>query len=101
MCDVWRIGVCNRLHPDVHNGVVGIPAVGHRSPSYTRLLLPAFTMSSALQSPFRVDCLRGKVALVTGGGSGICFQIARQIGEVRIVATSKYLTLYFEGNRMY
>lgn len=38
-------------------------------------------MSSPLQSPFRVDCLTGKVALVTGGGSGICFQISRQIGE--------------------
>lgn len=44
--------------------------------------LPRCTMSSsALQSPFRTDCLRGKVALVTGGGSGIGFQITRQIGE--------------------
>lgn len=33
-----------------------------------------------MQSPFRADCLRGKVALVTGGGSGIGFQITRQIG---------------------
>jgi 2,4-dienoyl-CoA reductase [(3E)-enoyl-CoA-producing], peroxisomal len=27
---------------------------------------------------FRRDCLRGKVALITGGGSGICFEITRQ-----------------------
>ena len=30
-------------------------------------------------SPFRPDCLRGKVALVTGGGSGICFEVTRQL----------------------
>lgn len=80
-----RIGVCKRPSSDVHNGVVGIPAFAHGSLAAHRttpLLLPALTMSTALESPFRVDCLRGKVALVTGGGSGICFQISRQIGEV-------------------
>jgi peroxisomal 2,4-dienoyl-CoA reductase len=32
-----------------------------------------------LQSPFRPDCLEGKVAIVTGGGSGICYEITRQL----------------------
>jgi len=30
-------------------------------------------------SPFRNDCLSGKVALVTGGGSGICFELTKQL----------------------
>jgi peroxisomal 2,4-dienoyl-CoA reductase len=30
-------------------------------------------------SPFRSDCLSGKVALVTGGGSGICFEVTKQL----------------------
>ena len=30
-------------------------------------------------SPFRPDCLQGRVALVTGGGSGICFEITNQL----------------------
>lgn len=30
-------------------------------------------------SPFRSDCLEGKVALVTGGGSGICFELTKQL----------------------
>jgi len=32
------------------------------------------------ESPFRETVLKGKVALITGGGSGICFEIARQFG---------------------
>jgi len=30
-------------------------------------------------SPFKDDCLTGKVALVTGGGSGICFEVTKQL----------------------
>lgn len=32
-----------------------------------------------INSPFRFDCLSGKVALVTGGGSGICFEVSKQL----------------------
>jgi len=35
----------------------------------------------ANESPFRADVLRGKSALVTGGGSGICFEIAAQLAR--------------------
>ena len=30
-------------------------------------------------SPFRSDCISGKIALVTGGGSGICFEVTKQL----------------------
>jgi peroxisomal 2,4-dienoyl-CoA reductase len=32
-----------------------------------------------IKTPFRSDCLAGKVALVTGGGSGICFEVTKQL----------------------
>lgn len=32
-----------------------------------------------MSSPFRFDCLAGRVALVTGGGSGICFEVTKQL----------------------
>jgi 2,4-dienoyl-CoA reductase [(3E)-enoyl-CoA-producing], peroxisomal len=45
------------------------------------LILKMTTTSAATTppSPFRSDCLTGQVALITGGGSGIGFEIARQI----------------------
>jgi NAD(P)-dependent dehydrogenase (short-subunit alcohol dehydrogenase family) len=33
-----------------------------------------------MASPFKGDILNGQVALVTGGGSGIGFEITRQLG---------------------
>ncbi|KAJ7558157.1 hypothetical protein O6H91_04G028600 [Diphasiastrum complanatum] len=36
--------------------------------------------AEAEKSPFEKELLAGKVALVTGGGSGICFEVARQFG---------------------
>jgi 2,4-dienoyl-CoA reductase [(3E)-enoyl-CoA-producing], peroxisomal len=35
--------------------------------------------SPIVESPFRPDVLSGRVALVTGGGSGICFEVTKQL----------------------
>ena len=32
-----------------------------------------------MTSPFKSDCIAGKIALVTGGGSGICFEVTKQL----------------------
>ena len=40
----------------------------------------AQTEEAEQRSPFRSDILLGQVALITGGGSGIGFEIAKQLG---------------------
>ncbi|KAK5813934.1 hypothetical protein PVK06_029385 [Gossypium arboreum] len=34
-----------------------------------------------MESPFKADILKGKVGLITGGGSGIGFEISTQLGK--------------------
>lgn len=41
------------------------------------------------QSPFKEDALAGKVALVTGGGSGIGLEISRYLGTLPTGASSQ------------
>jgi len=41
--------------------------------------MAASSSSSSSSSPFRSDCLQGRVALVTGGGSGIGFSVTREL----------------------
>ena len=39
------------------------------------------TSAAAKPSPFRPDLLAGRAALVTGGGTGICYGVARALGR--------------------
>lgn len=34
-----------------------------------------------MESPFKADIVKGKVGLITGGGSGIGFEISKQFGK--------------------
>ena len=55
-------------------------AAPESSTFFTFIFKAAVTMTNPqLVSPFRPDCLQGKVAIVTGGGSGICYEITRQL----------------------
>lgn len=37
------------------------------------------SIGPSLKTPFQRDCLKDRIAFVTGGGSGICFEITRQL----------------------
>ena len=66
-------------------GALRLPLKDNPSQS---LRTPLLLTMAATASPFLPTVLAGKVALVTGGGSGIGLEIVRQLGAHRVCAFS-------------